>query len=253
MISLVCLDMAGTTVHDGGVVVDAFRTALTDVGLEPGTAAHDHAVQYALDTMGQSKIAVFTALFDGDTVRAEAANAAFERAYAATVGRGVRPVDGAVDVLEALRASGTKVALTTGFSPVTRDAVLDALGWQDRVDLALSPADAGRGRPFPDMVLAAVLRTQTDEVRQVAVVGDTVADLLTGTRAGASVVAGVRTGTHQDADFATVPHTHVLDSVVDLPALLDGLDAAALGTDVPHADEPRAGEFSADDFSAVAR
>lgn len=230
MISLVCLDMAGTTVQDGGVVVDAFRTALTDVGLEPGTAGHVDAVQYALDTMGQSKIAVFTALFDGDQVRAEAANAAFERAYAGTVERGVRPVDGAVDSLEALRASGRKVALTTGFSPATRDAVLDALGWRGLVDLALSPADAGRGRPFPDMVLQAVLRTQTDDVRQVAVVGDTVADLLTGPRAGASVVAGVRTGTHGDADFRAVPHTHVIDSVADLPELLETVDA---GVDAP--------------------
>lgn len=225
MISLVCLDMAGTTVHDGGVVVDAFRTALTDVGLEAGTTRHDEAVQYALDTMGQSKIAVFTALFDGDGERAVAANTAFEHAYAATVGRGVRPVDGAVDALEALRASGTRVALTTGFSPTTRDAVLDALGWQGLVDLALSPADAGRGRPWPDMVLTAVLRTRTDDVRQVAVVGDTVADLLTGTRAGASLVVGVRTGTHGDADFATVPHTHVVDSVADVPALLATVDA----------------------------
>jgi len=226
MISLVCLDMAGTTVHDGGVVVDAFRTALTDVGLDAGTAGYDRAVQYALDTMGQSKIAVFTALFDGDRTRAAAANAAFERAYARTVERGVRPVDGAVDSLEALRTSGRKVALTTGFSPETRDAVLDALGWRGLVDLALSPSDAGRGRPFPDMVLHAVIRTQTDDVRRVAVVGDTVADLLTGSRAGASVVAGVRTGTHGDADFATVAHTHVLDSVADVPALLDAVDAA---------------------------
>jgi phosphoglycolate phosphatase len=223
MISLVCLDMAGTTVNDGGVVLDAFRTALSEVDLAPGTAAHDQAVQYAIDTMGQSKIAVFTALFDGDTMRARAANAAFEHAYARTLDGGVRPIEGAVEALVALRESGRKIALTTGFSPETRDAVLDQLGWRPLVDLALSPADAGRGRPYPDMVLTAVLRTETDDVREVAVVGDTVADLLTGSRAGASIVAGVRTGTHQDADFAAVSHTHVLDSVADLPALLDSV------------------------------
>ncbi|MES9553736.1 hypothetical protein ABZ776_35300 [Streptomyces sp. NPDC007076] len=36
-------------------------------------------------------------------------------------------------------------------------------------------------------------------------------------------VTAVRTGTH--TGFATVPHTHVLDSVTGLPALLDALDA----------------------------
>jgi len=226
MISLVCLDMAGTTVDDGGVVLDAFRSALTEVDLAPGTSGHDRAVQYAIDTMGQSKIAVFTALFDGDTARAAAANTAFEHAYARTLDRGVQPVEGAVDALVALRASGRRIALTTGFSPETRDAVLDQLGWRSLVDLALSPVDAGRGRPYPDMVLQAVLRTQTDDVREVAVVGDTVADLLTGSRAGASLVVGVRTGTHQDADFAAAPHTHVVDSVADVPALLDTVAAA---------------------------
>jgi phosphoglycolate phosphatase len=104
--------------------------------------------------------------------------------------------------------------------------VLDLLGWRPLIDLALSPADAGRGRPYPDMVLTAVLRTGTDDVRDVAVVGDTVADLLTGHRAGASVVAGVRTGTHQDADFATVQHTHVLDSVAELPSVLAEVEDA---------------------------
>jgi hypothetical protein len=40
-------------------------------------------------------------------------------------------------------------------------------------------------------------------------------------------VAGVRTGTHQDADFATVAHTHVLDSVAELPSVLAEVDNAA--------------------------
>jgi beta-phosphoglucomutase-like phosphatase (HAD superfamily) len=45
-----------------------------------------------------------------------------------------------------------------GFSPATRDAIIAALGWAPLVDLVLSPADAGRGRPWPDMPLTALLR-----------------------------------------------------------------------------------------------
>ena len=224
-IQLVCLDMAGTTVEDAGAVLTAFRTALDAAGLTPGTPEFEAGVQYAVDTMGQSKIEVFRFLTGGDEPRARRANEAFESAYAESLtADGVRPVPGAADTIEKLRSAGRQVVLTTGFSPATRDRIIDALGWRELVTLALSPADAGRGRPWPDMLLTAVLRTGTDSVTQLAAVGDTTSDLLAGHRAGAAVIAGVRTGTHTDTDFAPVPHTHVLDSVADLPAALDAHD-----------------------------
>ena len=129
---------------------------------------------------------------------------------------------GAEDTFAALRAGGVRLCLTTGFSPATRDRIMAALGWEGLVDLALSPADAGRGRPWPDMILTAVLRLRIDDVAEVAVAGDTTSDLLAGTRSGASIVAGVLTGAHSAGELATAPHTHLLHSVADLPALLLG-------------------------------
>ena len=96
------------------------------------------------------------------------------------------------------------------------------MGWEGAVDLALSPADAGRGRPWPDMILTAVLRLRVDDVAEVAVVGDTVSDLEAGSRAGASMVVGVLSGAHTGHELGLVPHTHIIDSVADLPALLRG-------------------------------
>ena len=81
----------------------------------------------------------------------------------------VRPIDGAEDAIAALRAEGVLVCLTTGFSPATLAALLDALGWHDRADLALAPGPGVRGRPHPDLVLGAVLRLGIDDVRRVAV------------------------------------------------------------------------------------
>jgi phosphoglycolate phosphatase-like HAD superfamily hydrolase len=57
----------------------------------------------------------------------------------------------------------------------------------------------------------------------VAVVGDTANDLWSGWRAGAAVVAGVLTGAHDRPQLEAAPHTHLLASVADLPAIL-GLD-----------------------------
>jgi len=221
-IRLAALDMAGTTVSDQGAVEEAFQSALDAVGLVAGSLMDDPGA-YIRRTMGQSKIEVFTELLGGDRHRADAANVAFESAFDQAVDRGeVAALPGAEDAFAALRAGGVRLCLTTGFSPATRDRIIDALGWRGLVDLALSPADAGRGRPWPDMILAAVLRLRIDDVAEVAVAGDTTSDLLAGTRSGASVVAGVLTGAHSADELASAPHTHLLDSIADLPDLVLG-------------------------------
>ena len=219
-IRLAALDMAGTTVADEGAVEEAFQSALDAVGLVAGDLMDDPGA-YIRRTMGQSKITVFTELLGGDRHRAEQANTAFEAAFDLAVDRGeVAALPGSEDVFATLRDGGVRLCLTTGFSPATRDRIIDTLGWTGLVDLALSPADAGRGRPWPDMILTAVLRLRIDDVAEVAVAGDTTSDLVAGTRSGASIVAGVLTGAHSRAELAEAPHTHLLDSVADLPALL---------------------------------
>ncbi|WP_223837715.1 phosphonatase-like hydrolase [Streptomyces venezuelae] len=220
---LVVLDMAGTTVADGGLVERAFERAAGHLGVEPGSADHAAKLQYVRDTMGESKISVFRHLF-GTEELARQANSAFEEAYGELVDAGlVEPLPGAREAIEQLRADGRTVVLTTGFARVTQDAILDALGWRDLVELTLCPADAGgRGRPYPDMVLAAFLRTgAVDDVRQLVVAGDTAYDMLSGSRAGAGLVAGVLTGAHGRDALLANGATHVLGSVAELPALLE--------------------------------
>ena len=220
-ISVLCLDMAGTTVRDEGVVMRAFTQAIAEQNLPVGqfTAAMTHVRA----TMGQSKIEVFRHIL-GDEEAAKAANATFEKHYAGAVAGGeISPMPGAVELFAACRAAGTKVCLSTGFAPVTRDAIVDALGWHSLVDLLLSPADAGRGRPWPDMPLTALLRLGGDSVASLAVVGDTPADVECGLRAGAGLVAGVLSGDSARADLEAVPAATglpgtplILDSVAGL-------------------------------------
>ncbi|MER7954527.1 phosphonatase-like hydrolase [Streptomyces sp. NPDC096030] len=218
MYNLVVLDMAGTTVADGGLVERAFGAAAERLGEDPATM-----IDYVRATMGESKISVFRHLFGGDETRAQQANAAFEEAYGELVAGGlIAPVPGAAEAIERLKAEGRTVVLTTGFARVTQDAILDALGWRDLVELTLCPADAGgRGRPYPDMVLGAFLRTgAVDDVRRIAVAGDTSYDMLGGVRSGAGIVAGVLTGAHDEAALKEHGATHVLASVAELPAAM---------------------------------
>ncbi len=216
--NLIVLDMAGTTVADDGLVERAFTAAAERLGEDPATM-----IDHVRATMGESKISVFRHLLGGDEDRARQANLAFEEAYGALVSEGlIAPVPGAAETIGALREQGRTVVLTTGFARVTQDAILDALGWRDLADLTLCPADAGgRGRPYPDMVLTAFLRTgAVADVRQTVVAGDTSYDMLSGVRAGAGIVAGVLTGAHDKAALTAHGATHVLGSVAELPDVI---------------------------------
>ncbi|WP_127791800.1 phosphonatase-like hydrolase [Agromyces sp. LHK192] len=219
-VELVVLDMAGTTVCDDGLVERAFALAAERAGFAPEGEARERALQYVRDTMGQSKIAVFRVL-TGDEDLAQRANAEFEGAYAELVAElGVSAIAGAAETVRLLREAGASVVLTTGFAPATRDAILDALDWHDLADAALAPADAGRGRPYPDLPLTALLRTGAGSVGSMVVVGDTQSDIGSGLAAGAGLVVGVLTGTHGRAEFEAAGAHAIIESIADLPALL---------------------------------
>lgn len=235
-VTLAVLDMAGTTVVDGGLVQAAFLAALESVGIPGDDPGNPGRLQYVTDTMGQSKIVVFRHLL-GNEHTAQDALAGFEHAIQGEIAAGrVQALPGAVDALAALRAAGVKVCLTTGFTGDTQQRIIDQLGWNELIDLALAPGPGVRGRPYPDLVLAAVMAMEIDDVRSVAVVGDTANDLLSGHRAGAGIVAGVLTGAHDAATLAAAPHTHVLTSVADLPAAVAAHNAAHGGSHAPDPD-----------------
>lgn len=211
-IELICFDMAGTTVNDDGLVLEAFRRTIDELGVEGDDAAK--AEEYVIETMGQSKIEVFSVLFDE---RAHAANDAFERHFVTAAREvGVSEVPGARETVELLKVRGFAVALTTGFSPSTREALIDLLGWSDLFELRLSPADAGRGRPAPDMILMCALTARVSAVQTIMVVGDTASDMQAGRRAGASQCVGVLTGTDNQLRLLSSGADVVVDTVTDL-------------------------------------
>ncbi|MDA2892305.1 phosphonatase-like hydrolase [Mycolicibacterium sp. BiH015] len=219
-IQLAVVDMAGTTVADDGLVVEAFEAAADAGGLPPSGPEREDARQYVLDTMGQSKITVFRALFD-DEDTAQRANAAFEESYASLIAGGhAEPIPGAAEALSRLRAAGIKVALTTGFSPDTQGKLIAALGWHDIADVVLAPGDGVRGRPYPDLILTALLRTGADSVQSVAALGDTASDIDSALRAGCAVAAGTLTGAHDERQLVAAGATHIVTTVSDFADLL---------------------------------
>ena len=214
---LVVLDLAGTTVADDGLVESAFARAWDRVlDTEDG---RDAALAHVRSTMGQSKIEVFRALADERI--AQELNLAFENAFRALIAEGrCEEIPGAREAIEALRDRGLKIALTTGFARPTADAILDSLGWRGLADVVLTPADAGRGRPAPDLALTAMRLTDVSNAAAMVCVGDTESDAASGSAAHAGLVVGVLTGSRSEAELKDAGAHVVIESVADLPALL---------------------------------
>ncbi len=213
--------MAGTTVTDDGVVLEALCAGLRAVRIALEGPRFPALRRQAEATMDRSTITVFGELLDGDMHRARRANAAFEACIAEQVQAGrLREVPGAWDAMCTLRAEEVAVALSSGFAPGVQDAMVTALGWEDMIDLVLCPADVdGRGLPDPAMLLAAARRFDACPA-EVVVAGDATADMVAARRAGAGLAIGVRSGAHQERALRAAGADAVIDSVADLPALL---------------------------------
>lgn len=228
MIQLAAFDIAGTTVDDHGAVYVALRRAVE----EAGAPVADADLQR---WMGTDKIEAITALLRLGGVTPEPALVAerFDRfrALLTEAYRAEPPValPGVVAAIDALRAAGVKVALTTGFSDDVVEPLLAALGWtvgaDGQLDAVVTTSDVPAGRPAPYMIHLAMQRTGATDVRQVLAAGDTVVDLEAARNAGA-IAVGVLTGQTPREALEAADHDAVLASVADIPAFV-GVGALA--------------------------
>ncbi len=224
MIELVVMDIAGTTVEDPDGVGRCLKAALTAYG-----SRWEHDAVNAI--MGIPKPIAITELLKQFHTGGEVPDPSdVERIFLDFQARmidfyrhssEVREAPGASEVFRGLRAKGIKTALDTGFSRAVVDPLLTRLGWDaDLLDATVASDEVPRGRPYPDLVFEAMKRTSVSEVAHVAKVGDTPSDLQEGTAAGCAMVVGITSGTHSAEQLASHPHTHLIDSIRDLPGLI---------------------------------
>jgi phosphonatase-like hydrolase len=225
-IELVIFDMAGTTVNDEDSVNRCVRDALRAAGLEVSAVdvnrvmglPKPRAIALLVERCGRlSDLGPRLEAIHRDFV---ARSIAFYRTDPA-----VREVAGSSKVFELLRGAGIRVALNTGFDRAITDVILARLGWSGdgRIDGTIASDEVARGRPHPDMIRELIRRLGVSAATRVAKVGDTPADLEEGTNAGCGLVIGVTNGSHSREELARFPHTHLIESIRHLPALI-GLD-----------------------------
>lgn len=224
-IRLVVFDVSGTTVDDGGGLV---RRALREALETAGVSLREGSLERV---MGLAKPVAIRTLLEGhgrDDLLPQ-----IDAIHAAFVSRvirhyrddpSVRAVDGAVPTFAQLRKGGILVALNTGFSRPVLDAVLARLGWDgpaSPIDATITSDEVARGRPYPDMITQLRQRAGGIPANEVAKVGDTAVDLQEGTMAGCGLVVGVLSGGHDRAMLGEQPHDALINSVAELPALLE--------------------------------
>lgn len=225
-IDLVVFDLMGTVVRDMGAMENALKQVLTHYSI-PFTDADHRAMR------GAGKQAAFQAIIERTIGasrgavwaqgKAEEMYVTFKEMLKEGYAKGsVEEVTGAEASMRWLCENGVKVAATSAVDTDLTEPMLEKLGWAVGVfDCKVATQEVPAGRPAPYMIFTAMMRTGVASVRRVAAVGDTPVDLQAGTNAGAGWVIGVLSGASKLETLGTTAHTHLLNSVADLPKLFE--------------------------------
>jgi len=219
-IRLVVLDVGGTIIEDHGDVPKALSSALAHHGIPSSSAeigqrrgaSKREVIRYFVDRHGTPPEIDRDKLIE--TIHNEFTANLIE------VYRQVPPIAGAGEAILQLRASGYLIAATTGFDRRITTSIFQRLGWEGNFAATICNDDVSQGRPAPFMIFHAMEAANVNSVAEVVAVGDTPLDMQAGTNAGVRAVVGVLTGAGTAETLREAPHTHIIASVADLPALL---------------------------------
>ncbi|MCA1829160.1 MAG: HAD family hydrolase [Myxococcales bacterium] len=210
MIEAAIFDLNGTLIDDMRAHGRAWSQVVRELGVEVPPA------RFEQDLAGMKHGETFAAVLgrklpDAQVVRlAEHKEALYRDIYRPEL----RLVGGARELIERLRAQGVKTAIATAAPRANRDFALDGLGIRGLFDALVGEEQAPRGKPAPDLYLAAARALGVAPSRCIVF-----EDAVNGVRAGVAAgmrVAAIATGTPADklrnagaeftiSDFANLP------------------------------------------------
>ena len=234
-LKLVVFDLSGTTVQDDNAVAKSLHQAAVEYGLDVPLVNFQktigtnkiHLYQYMIaQSKGQQVAIEDFETYDFPELYAEA-KVLFDNYSVIMLNyyrRHVKAMPAAEEVFEWCHKNDIKVATDTGFHRDVNRTIMDRLQWQEKglIDLSVDvEMTQGIGRPAPYMLFYAMQRLGAQSVHEVVKIGDTPADLLSGHNAGCRYNIGVLSGANDRQTLEKHPHTHILESVADLPQLLE--------------------------------
>jgi phosphoglycolate phosphatase len=128
------------------------------------------------------------------------------------------PLDGVLDALRALHASGYRLGVATNDSTTGAEATVRALGVAQLFEAVYGYDAVANPKPAGDVVQAFADMSGL-KPGEIAMVGDNLHDLETGRAGGAGLVVAVLSGTGIEERLAPLAD-FVIGSAADLPALL---------------------------------
>jgi len=207
----VVLDVDGTLLDSSYHHAIAWSRAFEHVGVTVATWRIHRAIGMGGDRLVGAVAGDEVEEQHGDEVRQR-----WEKEYDALIDE-TRLLDGAKELLGALRKRGLAVALASSSIPKHAQHAFDLLGADELADTATTAEDAEESKPDPELVDEALARLGA---RGGCVVGDSVYDVEAAQRAGVPAY-GVLTGGYGRAELLDAGARGVYEDLVDLRAHLD--------------------------------
>ena len=191
----VLLDVDGTLLDSNEAHAMAYLEALRAHGIEQSFERVRRMIG-----MGSDRILPILAGVDADSDLGrritETKRAVFRERYLP----GLKPVRGARELLEELRARSLKLVVASSAGAEELHMLLKAASVDDLIEHATSADDAEESKPAPDIVEAAVRQSGLPKEKLV-MTGDTPYDIEAARKAGVGIIA-LRSGGWDDRDLA---------------------------------------------------
>lgn len=151
MIEAAIFDLNGTLIDDMRAHGRAWSAVMRELGVEVPPE------RFEQDLAGMKHAETFEAVLGRELPDEEVARLAArkEALYRELYGPELRLVPGARELIERLRARGVRTAIATAAPRANRDFALDGLGIRPLFDAVVGEEQAPRGKPAPDLYLAA--------------------------------------------------------------------------------------------------
>lgn len=209
----VLFDLDGTLLDSIALILESYRHTLVAHGLAPRS---DDVILAGLGTtleaqLGQwapaSEVPAMVATYVEHNLRIHDSL--------------VRPYPGVTEIVHALRARGTKLAIVTSKRRRGAAKGLAALGLAESFDAWVCADDVARPKPDPEPVRAALSALSIADPVNALFVGDAIHDVRSGRAAGVRTAA-VLWGAGTRAELTPAAPDHLLEDAAALEALLFG-------------------------------
>lgn len=184
----VLLDVDGTLIDSNDAHASAWVRALREHGY---TVAFER-VRRMIGMGGDKLLPAVTGGLDAESEAGKQIGDRRRQVFLTEFLPTLRPTDGARALLERLRADGLRLVVASSAQEEELQPLLERAGVADLIEARASSDDAGRSKPDPDIIHAALQQARW-EPHDVVLLGDTPYDIEAAKNAGVATVA-VRCG-----------------------------------------------------------